>query len=136
VTRMKLEEVLKVTGAQDWNEAIVRLGFGPQFGLPPDYQILDFTVRLSKPGDIRRIVSQVNFGNDWKGGDPLAEVLAALVEYGTVMYIEFGRRNGEVLHVYMRNPQADRETMMDLLKRYEPDELDEYGPYGIRAWWD
>ncbi len=133
---MKLEKVLEATGAKDWNEAVVRLGFGPQFGLSPDYQILDFTVRLGKPADIRRIISQINFANDWKGGDSLAEVLAALVEHGDVMYVEFGRKNGAVLHVFMRNPETDRDTMMDLLRKYGPNELDEYGPWGIRAWWD
>lgn len=132
--KVNLKEVLKATGAKDWNEAVVRLGYADMFG-QPDLQILDFIIKLTKPEEIRRIVSLIDFYNNFEG-ENLSEVLAALVEQGRVMYVEFGRAGSPVLHVFMRNPENDRATMMDLLRKFGPDELDEHGPWAIRAWWD
>lgn len=131
---IKLKEVLKATGAKDWKEAVARLGFGEMFGLE-DNQWFDFIIRLEKPEQVLRILPLPwQYGNF--EGEKLAETLAALMESGAIMYVEFGRRGSPELHVFMREPAQNREPMTDLLKLFEPDELEEYGPYGIRAWWD
>lgn len=131
---MKLKEILKATGAKDWKEAVVRFGYGEMFGLADD-QWFDFIIRLVTPEEIRRIMPLIDFYNEFEG-ESLSDVLAALMENGTIMYLEFGRRGSPELHVFMRNPETNREPMTALLKRFSPDELEEYGPYGIRAWWD
>lgn len=131
---MKLKEILKATGAKDWKEAVARFGFGEMFGLEHN-QWFDFIIRLSTPEEIRRILPLPwQYGNF--DGEKLAEALAALHEAGRIMYLEFGRRGSPELHVFMRNPEGDREPLTDLLQMFGPDELEEYGPYGIRAWWD
>jgi hypothetical protein len=131
---MKLKEILKATGAKDWKEAVARFGFGEQFGLDSD-QWFDFIIRLTTPEEIMRIMPLPwQYGNF--EGEKLAEILASLMKQGIVMYVEFGRRGSPELHVFMRDPENAREPMMDMLKRFSPDELEEYGPYGIRAWWD
>lgn len=131
---MKLKEILKATGAKDWKEAVVRLGYGEMFGLDDD-QWFDFIIRLSKPEEVMRILPLPwQYGNF--EGEKLAEVLASLIQSNTVMYIEFGRRGSPELHVFLREPGVNREPVTDLLKMFNPDELEEYGPYGIRAWWD
>lgn len=131
--KINLKDVLKATGAKDWKEAVVRLGYADMFGLPN--QILDFSIKLGTPEEVRRIISLIDSYNEFEG-EPIAEALATLMERHAVMYIEFGRAGSPVILIYMRNPINDRETMMDLLRKFGPDELGEAGPYGIRAWWD
>lgn len=131
---MKLKEILKATGAKDWKEAVARFGFGEMFGLADD-QWFDFIIRLTTPEEIMRIMSLVGQYGEFDG-ENLGEVLASLMQQGTVMYVEFGRRASPELHVFMKNPEINREAMMALLQKYGPSELEEYGPYGIRAWWD
>lgn len=133
-SNIKLKEVLKATGAKDWKEGVARLGFGEMFGLE-DNQWFDFIIRLTTPEEITRILPLPwQYGNF--EGQKLAEALAALMQAGRIMYLEFGRKGSPELHVFMRHPEVDREPFMDLLKMFEPNELEEYGPYGIRAWWD
>jgi len=131
---MKLKDILKATGAKDWKEAIARLGYGEQFGLS-DTDLFDFIVRLEKPEQVLRILP-LPWQYENYDGEHLAEMLSSLMQEGTVMYVEFGRRGSPELHVFMRNPETNRAPMTELLKRFGPDELEEYGPYGIRAWWD
>lgn len=132
---IKAKDILKATGAKDWKEAIVKLGYGERFGLGLEDRILDFSVKLGTPEEVLRIMSQIDAYNNFRG-EELAEVIATLMHQGTIMYVEFGRRGSPELHVFMRNPEDDRQKMMDLLTKFSPDELDEAGPYGIRAWWD
>lgn len=129
---IKLKEILKATGAKDFKEAVVRLGYGEMFGLDEHF---DFRMNIEDPEQVRRIVSLIDSYNEFEG-ESLAEVLASLIESGKLMYITFGRAHSPELHVFMKNPEENRAGMMELLKRFSPDELDEYGPYGIRAWWD
>jgi hypothetical protein len=131
--KMKLSEILKATGAKDWKEAVVRLGYADMFGL--GNHILAFRVNIEKPEEVRRIVSLIDFYNNFEGA-PLAEMLASLIESGKVMYITFGRAYSPGLHVMVKNPEENRAMVTELLKGFAPDELEEYGPYGIRAWWD
>lgn len=132
---MKFKDILKVTGAKDWKEAVVRLGYGEMFGLDPD-QWFDFRgITLERPEEVHRIVSLIDVYNDFQG-EPLADVLASLIEAGKVMYVEFGRAGSPVLHVFVRDPESNRHRVMEVLRKFGPSELDEYGPYGIRAWWE
>jgi hypothetical protein len=132
--KVNLKEVLKATGAKDWNEAVVRLAYADLFGLPEN-QILNFNIRLSRPADVRRIISLIESYNKFEG-EPIAEALATLMEQGTVMYVEFGREGSPVLHIFMNKPNDNRAAMMDLFRKFGADELDEFGPWAIRAWWD
>lgn len=132
--KMKLSEILKATGSKDWKEAVVKLGYGEMFGLGHD-QHFDFRINLDKPEQVRRIVSLVNFYGTLEGVS-LAQMLAMLMEDGVVMYISFGRAYSPELHVFMKNPEGNRAAVTELLQGFAPKELEEYGPYGIRAWWD
>lgn len=132
--KLKLKEILKATGAKTWKEAVVRFGYGDLFGLESG-QFYDFVVRLGTPEEVMQIIPIIESYNEFEG-EPIAEVLAQLMAEGTLMYVEFGRAGSPVLHVFMRNPQENRAPMMEILKRFSPDELDEFGPYAIRAWWD
>lgn len=132
--KMKLSEILKATGAKSFKEAVVKLGYGEEYGLA-DNEWFNFRIRLNNPEEIMRILPLPWQYENFDGGN-LAEVLATLMQQGTVMYVEFGRANSPELIVFMRTPETNRETMMDILRTYNPDELGEFGPYGIRAWWD
>lgn len=131
---MKIKEILKATGAKDWKEAVTRFGYGEMFGLDPD-QFFDFRVRLTNPEEVHRIISLIESYNDFEG-EPLAEALSSLMADGKIMYVEFGRAGSPELHVFVRNPEVNKGPMTEVLRKFGPSELDEYGPYGIRAWWD
>lgn len=133
MSNISLKNLLKVTGAKDWKESIVRLGFGEMYGLA-DNQWFNFILRLNTPEEIRRIIPLVGQYRGLDSND-LAEAMATLMENGTIMYVEFGRENSPVIHVFMRHPEENRAKMTALLERLDANEIGEFGPYGIRASW-
>jgi len=130
---LSLKEILKAAGARTWKEAVVRLGYADVFGL--EDHMFDFLVRLSDPEEAARIISEIGVYNNFDG-EAVAEFVGSLMHSKVIMYVEFGRRGSPELHVYVRDPETQKDVVREALERLGPDELEDFGPYGLRAWWD
>lgn len=129
---IRLKDVLKATKALSWEEAVVKLGYGDLFGLEKGF---DFRIRLSRPQQISHLLSLVGSYNNYDG-EMLGPILAQLMADSVLMYIEFGRAGSPELFIYMYRPEENRSRIEALARTWEADEIGEWGPYGIRLWWD
>lgn len=131
---LSLKSVLRATKSDFWEEAIVKLGYADQFGIELD-RPFEFVVRLHGPGEAERVISMVGQYNEFDG-EAVGALVGQLMDQGVLMYAEFGRLGSPDLRLYVREPEENREGVRDLLARLRPDRLEDWGPYGLHAWWD
>jgi len=149
------QKILEATESRNVTEFLVKLVYGEDFHLPA--RLLDTKIEAhgSQVLDLADAIEQIESYNNFQG-PKLACQLQYLHNMGYVMEARFGREGSPVIYInppYWTN-QASNDTeearieltareraeikkrIVESLKRLEPDELDDTGLYGIRAWWD
>lgn len=152
------EKLLEATDSKNVTEFMVKLIYGEDHYLP--VRLLDTKVGAygERVLELADAMENIESYNDFRGKET-AEALRYLHNQGYVMEAKFGREYSPVLYVnppYWRHQasnyvkkEGDHEyaytheerelmykTIEKKLKALEPDELDRYEAYGVRAWWD
>jgi hypothetical protein len=129
-------QVLKALKAGSCAEAVVKMGYGDLFGME-ECRILDFKTGNLRPDRAAELVRLVAEYNDFKGDD-VADALLGLHEAGLIEYVIFGRAGSPVLYILpnMKALDAAKEQVRQAMSALKAVEIDDDGPYLIRAWWD
>jgi hypothetical protein len=148
-------KLLEATKSSTVIEFLVKLVYGEDFHLPA--RLLDTKIEAhgKQVLDLADAIEQIQSYNNFRG-PKLACQLQYLHQKGYVMDAKFGREGSPVIYINPpywthqasnsreRNGRAYsqieyqhmKNEILRSLKRLEPDELDDTGLYGIRAWWD
>ncbi len=151
---MDPKAVLKALETDDWLEAMVKMVWGDDFGLP--VRSLRFLTEKAHPLKVLRAIRLIP---DFDG-EAIASAIEDLHEGGHLSSVEFGRENTPVLYLWIpawTNQRSNwipgdpsrklTEEEMDISRRLVgqamvnlgADEVDFYDPEThivLRAWWD
>jgi hypothetical protein len=129
-------QVLKALKAGSCAEAVVKMGYGDLFGME-ECRILNFLTGNLRPDRAAELVRLVVEYNDFKGDD-VADALLGLHEAGWLEYVIFGRAASPVLHILpnMKLLEEAKEQVRQAMRALKAEEIDDDGPYLIRAWWE
>jgi len=125
----RLEEYLAKIAPENFNAALVMMGYGDLFGIAG--RTLNFRTERMGVEDARKIVKIVRSYGEFSGAT-VARVLGMLAS--RIHAVEFGREYSPVLYVHY-NPDYEQ-TVLHTLGYAKPDELDVVVSGLIRAWWD
>ena len=125
----RLEEYLAKIAPENFNAALVMMGYGDLFGIAG--RTLNFRTERMGVEDARKIVKIVRSYEEFSGAT-VARVLGMLAS--RIHAVEFGREYSPVLYVHY-NPDYEQ-TVLHTLGYAKPDELDVVVSGLIRAWWD
>jgi len=152
------DKLLEATDSKNPTEFMVKLIYGEDFCMPTRLLDTKYEVGGERVLELADAIENIESYNNFRG-KYLAETLRYLHNKGYVMDARFGREGSPVLYVnppywqnqasnYMKTENSDnraythdeREQMYREIERkleaLEPDELDRYEAYGVRAWWD
>jgi hypothetical protein len=133
----------------------VKLVYGEDFHLPARLLDTKIDAHGQRVLELADAIEQIQSYNNFRGPD-LACQLQYLHQKGCIMYARFGREGSPVIYLnppYWTNQASNskqekgrpysevernamKKEILKSLSRLEPDELDDAGTYGIRAWWD
>ena len=149
------QRILEATESRNVTEFLVKLVYGEDFHLPA--RLLD--TKIDAHGqhvlELADAIEQIQSYNNFRG-PKLACQLQYLHHKGYVMGAKFGREGSPVIYLsppYWSNQASNsndengrqysetertvmRNEIMKSLKRLDPDELEDTGLFGVRAWWD
>lgn len=149
------EKILDATESRNVTEFLVKLVYGEDFHLPARLLDTKIDAHGQRVLELADAIEQIQSYNNFRGPD-LACQLQYLHQKGYIMNARFGREGSPVIYIkppYWTNQasngqrdskrpysEAERNEMkteiLKSLKRLDPDELNDTGLYGIRAWWD
>jgi hypothetical protein len=154
----KTKKLLEATESQNVTEALVKMIYGEDFGLPIRLLDTQAEARGETVLDLANAIEKIRGYNEFRGSR-VAEAVRSLHHQGYVMDAKFGREGSPVLYVnppYWENQASnyvrkdgysprkfqdeEREKMYlaigEALHKTKPDELgiDQFGY--VRAWWD
>lgn len=149
------QRLLESAESKTVTEFLVKLVYGEDFHLPA--RLLSTKIEAHGPQvlELADAIEQIQSYNNFRGSR-LACQLHYLHHKGYLMEAKFGREGSPVIYLsppYWSNQTSNskeekgtqyselerarmKNEILRSLKRLEPDELDDTGLYGIRAWWD
>jgi len=152
------EELLEATDSLNTTEFLVKLIYGEDFYMPARFLDTKVEAYGERVLELADAVENIESYNNFQGKE-LADALRYLHNKGYLSSVKFGREGSPVCYVnppywnhqasnYIKKEgdhdysytHEERESMYRAierkLKELDPDELDRYEAYGVRAWWD